>query len=391
MQQHFWVLGLLTSLAFTSQAQVQTEWVNQPGGVSVALDAAGDVYTARWDYAPGGDIFLAKRSAAGELLWEALSNNNDSSRHEVATWVSTDSQGNILVSGTVRSGYSNPVDVHGLLLKFDPKGKLIWRRDVGGVFDGSSTRKILLDEMDNVLVLGLGAGADGLVTQVSKIAADGSDVWTYSDTAGIGVPVNLKWTPDHALLVIARSRFGILNGYAKLDSQGRSIWSQAGYSSTPQGDVAGDSAGHTYLVNEGTELRKLSPSGTTLWTRQHAMTAMRVEVGSDDRPVLSGFPAGGGAGAAFMKYSNSGKVLWDQPDGDGPGVNSLMHAQMLLDRGNNAYLAASTLFEMAVTKVRADGGRAWVALAPGSAAVGLAIGRDLSVHAVGGQTAKFRQ
>jgi hypothetical protein len=64
---------------------------------------------------------------------------------------------------------------------------------------------------------------------------------------------------------------------------------------------------------------------------------------------------------------------------------------MVLDRDNNAYLAASTLFEMAVTKVRADGSRAWLALAPGSSAVGLAFGADLSVHAVGGQTAKFRQ
>jgi hypothetical protein len=230
-----------------------------------------------------------------------------------------------------------------------------------------------------------------LVTQVRKIATDGSDLWTYSDSAGIGVPVNLKWTPDHALLVIARSRFGIINGYAKLDPQGQLLWSQAGFSSTPQGDAAGDAAGNTYLVNDGTELRKLSASGSTLWTRQHAMTAMRVEVGSDDSPVLSGFPAGGGAGAAFMKYSNVGKVLWDQPDGDGPGVHSLLHAQMLLDRDDNAYLAASTLFEMAVTKVRADGSRAWVALAPGSSAVGLALGQDLSVHAVGGQTAKFRQ
>lgn len=391
MPQYLWVFVLLSALAFSSRAQVQTEWVNQPGGVSVALNADGDVFTARWDYAPGGDIFLAKRNAAGELLWEASSNNNDTTRHEVATWVGTDSQGNALVSGTVRSGYSNPVDVHGLLLKFSPQGNLLWRRVIGGAFDGSSTRKLLMDEADNVLVLGLGAGANGLVTQVRKIAPDGSDVWTYSDSAGIGMPMNLKWTPDHALLVIARSRFGIINGYAKLDPEGQLLWSLAGFSSTPQGDAAGDSAGNTYLVNDGTELRKLSPSGATLWTRGHAMTAMRVEVGSDDKPVLSGFPSGGGAGAAFMKYSSGGKVLWDQPDGDGPGVNSLLHAQMLLDRDNNAYLAASTLFEMAVTKVRADGSRAWVALAPGSSAVGLALGQDLSVHAVGGQTAKFRQ
>jgi hypothetical protein len=325
------------------------------------------------------------------LLWEASSNNNDGNRHEVATWVGVDSRGQILVSGTVRSGYTNPVDVHGVLFKFSAKGKLIWRRELGEAFDGSSTRKLLIDDQDNVLVLGLGAAANGLVTQVRKIAPDGSDLWTYSDSLGIGMPMNFKSTPDHALLIVARSRFGILNGYAKIDAQGQVVWIHTGYSSTPQGDAAGDKAGNTYLVNDGTELRKLSPTGVTTWARQHAMTAMRVEVGSDGNPVLSGFPAGGGAGAAFMKYSAAGKLLWDQPDGDGPGVNSLLHAQMVLDRDNNAYLAASTLFEMAVTKVRADGSPAWVALAPGSSAVGLAFGTDLSVHAVGGQTAKFGQ
>jgi hypothetical protein len=392
MVKSWWIRVLfLAGLWGSAQAQVQTEWVNQPGGVAVALDAAGSVYTARWEYAPGGDIFLTKRTATGALLWEASSNNTDSNRHEVATWVGTDSRGNILVSGTVRSGYSNPVDVHGLLLKFNPQGKLLWRRDLGGPFDGSSTRKLLVDAQNNVWVLGLGAGANGLVTQVRKLTPDGSEVWTYSDTAGIGMPMNVKWTPDQALLIIGRSRYGILNGFTKIDAQGQPLWSQVGLSSTPQGDAAGDLAGNTYLVNDGTELRKLSATGATTWTRQHAMTALRVEVGSDGRPVLSGFPAGGGAGAAFMKYSGDGRVLWNQPDGDGPGVNSLLHAQMLLDRDNNAYLAASTLFEMAVTKVRADGSPAWVALAPGSSAVALAFGQDLSVHAVGGQTAKFSQ
>jgi hypothetical protein len=180
MPQSLWVFGFLSVLAFSSHAQVETQWVNQPGGVSVALNADGDVYTVRWDYAPGGDIFLAKRTAAGELLWEASSNNSDSNRHEVATWVGTDSQGNTFVSGTVRSGYSNPVDVHGLLLKFSPQGELVWRRDVGGDFDGSSTRKLLLDEAGNVVVLGLGAGANGLRQATSSCSGwvPGPMVWS---------------------------------------------------------------------------------------------------------------------------------------------------------------------------------------------------------------------
>jgi hypothetical protein len=88
-------LALLLSLAAGAAcAQVQTAWVNQPGGVSVARDAADNVYTASWDYNPAGDIYLAKRNAAGALLWEVRYDNLDTTRHEVATWVGTDSAGN---------------------------------------------------------------------------------------------------------------------------------------------------------------------------------------------------------------------------------------------------------------------------------------------------------
>jgi hypothetical protein len=45
----------------------------------------------------------------------------DSTRHGVATGVAVDTFGNILVSGTVRSGFAHPVDVHGLRLKFNPR------------------------------------------------------------------------------------------------------------------------------------------------------------------------------------------------------------------------------------------------------------------------------
>ena len=103
---------ILTLLLCTSlvQAQVTVDWFNYPGGVSLAMDSANNVYTANWDYNPAGDITLTKRDAAGNILWDASYNNTDNTRHEVATWVETDHDGNILVSGTIRSGFSNPVN-----------------------------------------------------------------------------------------------------------------------------------------------------------------------------------------------------------------------------------------------------------------------------------------
>jgi hypothetical protein len=71
----------------------------------------------------------------------------------------------------------------------------------------------------------------------------------------------------------------------------------------------------------------------------------------------------------------------------------LLHAHMLLDGANNAYLAAGTLFEMAVCKVNSDGSSGWTQTVAGSGhADAIALGdNDKSVFVVGGVTARISQ
>jgi hypothetical protein len=373
-----------------------TAWASEPGGISVAADAADNVYTARWDYNPAGDIYLAKRSAAGALQWEVRFDNTDSTRHEVATWVDTDSQGNVLVSGTLRSGYSSPVNANSILMKFAPDGRLLWRRVYEASFDGSSTRKLVVDAADNVYVLGLGTSPSGQRTTVRKFDASGNTVWTWFDPAGIGAPVNFKWSADGTLVISARAFYGSINGYAKIDTNGQTRWTLAGINSLTTGDVAGDAAGNAYLINGeyviggGSLLRKVGASGATLWERAHPMAGLRIEVGRDGAPVVSGFPNASTAGAAFMKFNASGELLWANLDADGAGVALLGHAQMRLDASDNAYLAASNLSQMGVTRVNADGSAGWTQLISYGYAYGLAFGQQGSVFVVGGQTARVQ-
>ncbi|HRI19070.1 MAG TPA: hypothetical protein PL196_11150, partial [Burkholderiaceae bacterium] len=283
------------SVAGACPAQPSTAWINEPGGVSIAADGADNVFTARWDYSPAGDIYVAKRNANGALLWEVRFDNTDTTRHEVATWVDTDSAGNVYVSGTIRSGYSSPVNANSLLMKFAPDGRLLWRRVYEAAFDGSSTRKLLVDGSDNVYVLGLGTGSLGQVSTVRKFSPTGDTLWAWFDNQGIGAPVNFKWSADGALLLSARGIFGSINGYAKIGRDGATIWSLPGIPSLTAGDAAGDAAGNSYLINgnntaSGSLLRKVGPGGATLWERAHPMAGFRVEVGPDAAPVVSGFP-----------------------------------------------------------------------------------------------------
>lgn len=383
----------LFGVAVPALAQVELAWSDLPGGVAVARDAGDHVLTARWDYNPAGDIYVARRSPDGTLLWEVRFDNLDSTRHEVATGVAVDSAGHALVSGTIRSGYSNPVNAASLLMKFSPDGQLVWRRVFGSDFDGSSTVRVLVDDQDRAYTVGLGVGPAGLVASVRQFAADGSPGWVWFDTAGIGRPWHAKRAPGGATLVAARGTVGSVDGFAKVDAAGRTVWTYVTPSLTA-GDLAGDSAGNSYVVHEhygvgGTLVRKLGPDGALLWERTHPMSAFRVETLPDGGALLSGFPSANAGGAAFARFGPAGDLRWSIDDASGAGL--LLHAQMLVDAQGNGYLAGSNLFEMGVVRVNADGSPAWTGWVPFGTAAGIALGSQGQVYVTGGQTARLDQ
>lgn len=383
---------LILMISQFSFAQVTVDWSNFPGGVSIATDLSNNVYTANWDYNPAGDITLTKRSASGVVLWNANYDNTDMNRHEVATWVAMDNAGNILVSGTIRSGYSNPVDAASVLMKFDPSGTLLWRVVYENSFDGSSTKKCLVDAIDNIYVLGIGTGPNGQVTKVKKFSSSGAPLWNYFDS-GIGAPVTFKFTPDNHILIIHRSITGILNGYSKIDLNGNRIWSVAGIQSASVGDAAGDANGNTYIINSitgGSALKKLSPAGSDTWTRSNTMNGSKVEVGTDNNPVVGGTPAAG-YGVAFLKYDSNGNLLWQNLDADGPALAFLALTPMRLDALDAAYIAGSTMSSMGVCKVNSNGSSSWAVTTPSGYPVWFAFGTDGNVYVTGGTTARITQ
>lgn len=388
------------SLVFTAvllsslNAQVTVDWI-QDGGLSLALDQENNVFTVNYDANLGGDITLTKRNADGELQWIANYDQTSTTRFDRATWVATDPQGNAFVSGTVMSGFSNPVSANSLLMKFSPTGDLLWREEYASDFDGSSTRKCLVDLAGNAYVLGLGTGPNGQVSTVRKFNPEGTTLWQWFDV-GIGAPVNIKFTPDSAMVIAHRSLTGNLNGYTKLDRDGDAIWSIGGVASSTIGDVAGDAFGNSYLVHTGAQsgsnavLRKVSPTGEEVWQNDYPITAFRVEVGTDHAPVLSGFPLVGSGGAAFLKVDAHGAQQWVNNDADGVN-NFLLHAQMMLDADNSAYLCAGVLFNMGICKVNSDGANAWDITAGTGASQGFALGADGAVYVTGGSTMRIGQ
>ena len=380
-----------------TNAQVNVQWVQNTAGVSIAVDANNNVYTVYYEYNPAGDIFLTKRNSDGNFIWQATFDQTDNTKWEKATWVATDNLGNVVVSGTLMSGYSNPVEAASILMKFDSDGNLLWRNVYETSFDGSYTKKCLVDVNNNIYVLGMGSGTPGFVTKVKKFASDGTALWTFFDANGIGAPINFKFTPDDAIVITGRAIFGSINGYAKIDLDGNHIWSFPGVNSLTIGDAEGDEFGNTYLVhgeyvmNGGTELKKISPTGSLIWSNVFSLAGFRVEVGSDNQPVVCGFPNPNSFGSSFIKVDASGNLVWSNPDADSTFA-LMLHAKLIMDGENNTYLAAGTLSEMAVCKVNNDGSSAWTVTMPGSYANDVVLGNDNNVYVVGGgATAKINQ
>ena len=372
-------------------------WSVPPRGVAIAADAAENVFTADWEYAPAGDIVLTKTAPNGVTLFNVRHNNIDSTRHEVATWVDTDSTGGAYVSGTIRSGYSSPVNANALLMRFAADGTLRWRLVLGTDFDGGSTVKMLRDEADNAYVLGIGPTPAGVRTRIHKVSPTGQVLWTWFDFAGIGSPVNMKWGANGNLVVAARAITGLLGGAAQVDRNGlgqillTSIPAYAGI------DATADAAGRMIVVSldpatQQGRLVKYGEFGTAQWTRFDPVNMARVEVAPDGGIVVGGTPSAGSFGVAFLKYAAEGTPLWANRDADGPANAFLSHGQMRLDEAGNAYLAASNMSQMSVTRVNADGSTGWSMLAPFGYGVALAFGvKSQAVYLVGGQTARIDQ
>jgi hypothetical protein len=386
----------LVFITVISYGQVNIQWLQDTEGISIAVDGSDNVYTVYYEYNPAGDIYLTKRNSDGVFIWQEKFDQTDNTKWEKATWVATDNLGNILVSGTLMSGYSNPVEAASILMKFDSAGNLIWRNVYETSFDGSYTKKCLVDDNNNIYVLGMGSGTPGYVTKVKKFAPDGSTIWTYYDANGIGAPLNFKFTPDNAIVITGRAIFGSINGYAKIDLNGNHIWSYSTINSLTIGDCEGDDFGNTYLVhgeyvtNGGTELKKISPTGSLIWSNVYNLAGFRVEVGSDNQPVVCGFPNPNSFGSSFIKVDGNGNIVWTNPDADSTFA-LMLHARLIMDQHDNIYLAAGTLTEMAVCKVNSNGTSAWTVTMPGSYANDITLGSDNNVYVVGGNTAKINQ
>ncbi len=390
---------VLAAAALCATAHAQTPslaWSTLPGGVSISTDAAEHVFTATWDFNPAGDILVTKRNSAGTALYTARFDNTDPTRHEVATWVQADGSGGVYVSGTIRSGFSNPVDVNGLLMRFGADGSLLWRRVFGTDFDGGRALRVVADAAGNAYVMGIGNGPAGLRTTVRKLSPQGDELWTWTDPSGIGSPVHLKLAEGGDLLLAAFGPTGLNAGFARIGPDGQTRWARVQGQVAAVGDLAGDASGTSYLafVDAATQrgkLLKVDAAGFTPWSRDDAIQFNRVELRADGEPVASGYHPAFPFGLGMARFGTDGTLRWANRDADGPAHALLMPGMLKLDAQGNAYVVATDLSQIGVVRVQADGSAGWTLLAPFGSGGTLALGAQGRLYVTAGQTSRIDQ
>ncbi|MDB6024271.1 MAG: hypothetical protein JWM68_494, partial [Verrucomicrobiales bacterium] len=149
-------------------------WINQAGGAgveigrAVAVDAAGNSFVTgnfqstisigntNLTSAGSDDVFLAKYSAAGSLLWAKKAGGTGS---DIANAIVIDRQGNLYVAGTFTGTATfdgrvlTASDMDIFVACYDANGALLWIKQAGGS-GADEVNSLALDENGRVLMTG---------------------------------------------------------------------------------------------------------------------------------------------------------------------------------------------------------------------------------------------
>lgn len=155
-------------------------------GVSVSGDGvvlAGRTFGAlAGENGGSADAFVAKYSTAGELVWARQLGGPD---FDAAEAVSVDASGEVYVAGQAGGFLAGPGVVIGsapFLAKYSAAGELLWRRDLAEASMGAAT-SVSADASGNVFIAGYTSAAFGGQNQgvfdafLAKYSPDGGELW----------------------------------------------------------------------------------------------------------------------------------------------------------------------------------------------------------------------
>lgn len=358
---------LITLTFFSSTLRGQTNWLWGAGSdgndeaLSNTIDLNGNIYTtgyfslfARFENilltsSGGGDVFILKQNAAGNILWAIKAGGNGSDR---GTSVATDGAGNIYVcgyfSGTASFGSTqlvssaNTQDI--FVAKLDAAGNFLWARKFGG------------NDVDLALALAVDKHYDVVITgQFKGNATFGSTL--LSSTVN---PANYLPSFDIFLLKVdsAGNFLWVKQGAAKYDDRGLAVATDDSckiYLTGQFSDTLRFSNSYTNIGYNIGFLLKADSSGQDVWFKQFIasyVTANSIAVFGNDVYVTGDFLGQLNIQNAppvivnnpnpnkifLLKVSSTGSVTWVKCEGS---ANALSSLDVATDGFGNPFIAGT--------------------------------------------------
>jgi hypothetical protein len=306
----------------------------------------------------GNDAFVVKYDSSGTPLWARRIGGTGG---DIAQSVSTDSSGNVIVSGYYASSPLNIYAANGttvsftlanlgdltsdaFVVKYDSSGTPLWARIMSGTFQDAAN-SVTTDSSGNIVVAGYYQS-----NPLNIYAANGSTVlFTLSNPQTVEDVFVVKYDASGTPLWARRmggTSFESVNSVST-DSSGNIIVAGTYASTTLNIYAANGSTVSFTLTNSGSNdafVVKYDLSGTPQWARRMGGTgtdvATSVSIDSSGNIVVSGFStsnplniyAANGSTVSFtlasdssyafvVKYDSSGTPLWARRVGGTAGVD----------------------------------------------------------------------
>ncbi len=345
MKKHFLHTLTLLLLSTAAFANFSIDWTSTAGnllaneGTAVTRDASDNVYSTT----STGDIFFEKHDKFGNFKWQVHSFTTLPFNYEFPTKIFIDPQGNPIVVGY---RYTSPTEGNPanslIILKYDPNGNLIYKKNIDGNFSYFSNAQQStyytkinshMDAQGNIYIGTAGGvtGYPGSGFTVVKVSPAGTVVWvstkTFTSTTMFHFVRGMK-VKGNSIGVTGSTSLpdGNVTNWV-LDTTGTDKWSNIKVGNGGQ-DMTFDQNGNAYFLSWATvnfvsdvKVFKFNSTGGQLWEKSYdfggSEIATRIENTPDNGMAIMAYGntyPGGSLYVDFItfKIKLTGAMLWSK-------------------------------------------------------------------------------